>query len=78
MRCLFDPWIRDSKWVKNQGSGSGSGINNPDHISESKETVLWVKMLKLIDVDLGSGMEKIRILDPWMNIPDPQTLISIF
>jgi hypothetical protein len=26
--CLTDPWIRDPGWVK-------SGMNNPDHISES-------------------------------------------
>ncbi len=25
-------------------SGSGSGINNPDHISESLETNVWVKI----------------------------------
>ncbi len=28
----FVPWIRDPGWVKNQESGSG--MNNPDHISE--------------------------------------------
>ncbi len=37
IRCLFDPWIRDPGWVKNQGPdpGSGSGMNNPDHNYES-------------------------------------------
>jgi hypothetical protein len=44
-------------------SGSGSGINNPDHISKRLETILWVKILQLFDADLGSGMEKIRIRD---------------
>jgi hypothetical protein len=39
IRCLFDPWIRVGK-----KSGSGSGINNPDHISESLETIFWVKI----------------------------------
>jgi hypothetical protein len=27
-------------------SGSGSGMNNPDHISESLETIFWVKILE--------------------------------
>jgi hypothetical protein len=59
-------------------------MNNPDHISESLETILWVKILKFFDADpgwkkFGSGMENIRIRDPgWkqfgsgINIPDPQ------
>jgi hypothetical protein len=69
IRCLFDPWNRDGK-----NSGSGSRMNNPDHISESLETIFWVKIL---DADPGSGMEKfgygirdgkIRIRDPgWKN-----------
>jgi hypothetical protein len=55
-------------------------MNNPDHISESLETVFWVKILKFFDADPGSGMEKIRIrngrnLDPGsgsgINILDP-------
>jgi hypothetical protein len=31
--------IRDPGWVKK--SRSGSGMNNPDHISESLETIFW-------------------------------------
>jgi hypothetical protein len=46
-------------------SGSGSGMNNPDHVSESSETIFWVKILKFVDVDTGSGMEKIRIRDKY-------------
>ncbi len=40
IRCLFDPWIRDPRWVKNQDPDPrpGSGMNNPDHVSESLET----------------------------------------
>ncbi len=64
---------------------SGSGIRclfDPrirDYISESLETIFWVKIFKCFD--LVSGMEKIRIRDPgWkkldpgsgINIPDPQ------
>jgi hypothetical protein len=44
-----------------QKSESGSGMNNPDHISESLETIFWAKILKFFDADPGSGMEKIRI-----------------
>jgi hypothetical protein len=32
---------------------SGSGISIPDHISESIETTLWVKILKFSDADPG-------------------------
>jgi hypothetical protein len=51
-------------------SGSKSGINNPDHISESLETIFWVKILQFFDADpgwkkFGSGI----------NIPDPQHCI---
>jgi hypothetical protein len=38
-------------------------MNNPDHISESLETIFWVKLQKFFDADKGAGMEKIRILD---------------
>jgi hypothetical protein len=34
-------------------SGSGSGMNNPDHISESLEIICWVKILKFFDVVPG-------------------------
>jgi hypothetical protein len=44
-------------------SGSGCGMNNPDHISKSLETILWLKYLKVFDVDPGSGIEKILIRD---------------
>jgi hypothetical protein len=44
-------------------SGSGSEMNNPDHISESlKNNFLgYFKILKFFMVDPGFGMEKIRI-----------------
>jgi hypothetical protein len=38
-------------------------MNNPDHISESLETIFWVKILKFFDADPGSGMEKTWIRD---------------
>jgi hypothetical protein len=49
--------------------GSGSGMNNPDHISESLETIFWVKILKFFDADPGSGWKK---FGSGINIPDPQ------
>jgi hypothetical protein len=33
-------------------------MNNRDHISESLETIFWVKIQKCFGVDPGSGMEK--------------------
>jgi hypothetical protein len=49
-------------------SGSGSGMSNPGHISESLETVFsWVKILKFFDAD--PGREK---FGSGINIPDPQ------
>jgi hypothetical protein len=56
-------------------SGSGSGMNNPDHISECLETIFfWVKILKFFDADPGSGIEK---FGSWINIPDSQHCYSI-
>ncbi len=65
----FDPWIRDPGWVKNQDPdpGSGFGMNNPDHISESLETFFWVKILKFFDAD--PGWEK---FGSGISSPDPQ------
>jgi hypothetical protein len=60
-------------------SGSGSGMNNSNHISESLETKIFgVKILKFFDADpgwkeFGSGMEKIRILDEH---PGSATLVA--
>jgi hypothetical protein len=49
--------------------GSGSGMNNLDHISESLETIILDKntLMRIRDPGwkkFGSGMEKIRIQDP--------------
>jgi hypothetical protein len=41
-------------------SRSGSGMNIPDHISESLETIiLGLKILKLFDVDPGFGIRNL-------------------
>jgi hypothetical protein len=50
-------------------SGSESGMNNPDHISESLETIFWVKILIFFDADpgwkkFGSGIRYGKISDP--------------
>ena len=59
---------RDPGWVKSQDldPGSGSGMDNPDLISESWETIFC--LLKYLNSfmrirDPGSGMEKIWIRD---------------
>jgi hypothetical protein len=52
----------DLGWVKNQDPDSASGMNNPDHISESLETIFLVKILKFFDADPGSGI--FLALDP--------------
>ncbi len=62
-------WIQDPVpfWPMDPGSGmgkksgSGFGMNNLDHISECVGTIFWVKIVKFLDADPGSGMEKIRI-----------------
>jgi hypothetical protein len=58
------------------GKISGSGMNIPDHISESLNNHFWVKIIIFFDADPGFGMEKIRIGDPGcgsgINIPDPK------
>jgi hypothetical protein len=45
-------------------SGSGSGMNNQDHISESLETIRDGR-----NSDQGTGMKK---FGSGINIPDPQ------
>jgi hypothetical protein len=47
--------------------GSGPRINNPDHISESVETMVWVKILKFLNEDPGW-----KTFVSGINIPDPQ------
>jgi hypothetical protein len=37
--------------------GSGSGINIPNHISESLKTIFWVKILKFFYADPGGDPE---------------------
>ncbi len=60
-------------------SRSGSGMNIPDHSSESLETIYGIKIIEfldadpdpgnLFDLDPGSGMKK---FGSGINIPDPQ------
>jgi hypothetical protein len=66
--------IRNPGGVKNQDQDPESGMNIPDHISESFETMFRLKYLisfmriRIRNLfDPGSGME---IFQFWMNIPD--------
>jgi hypothetical protein len=49
--------------ISSSVANTGSGMNTPDLISESLETIFWAKIPKIFDVDPGSGMKKIRIRD---------------
>jgi hypothetical protein len=58
--------------LRRYSPGSGSGMNDPDHISENLETIFLVKILKFFDADpgwkkFGSGI----------NIPDSQHWLSL-
>jgi len=64
IRCLFDPWI----WEKKKKSRSGSGMKIPDHISESLETILCVKILKFFDADADPDPGIFLTLDPGSRI----------
>ncbi len=62
--------IRDGQKNQNpdpgQTSGSGSGMNIPDYISESLETIFWVK-------NIGTSLMRMRIrnlFDPGSGIRD--------
>jgi len=74
--------FRDTGWVKIQDPdpGSGSGMNIPDHISESLETIyLGLKILKFFEAEQDQGSGIFSTMDPgWkkfgsgIKIPDPQ------
>jgi hypothetical protein len=57
IRCLFDPPPLNPGYGMGKKSISGSGIRilvyNPDHVSESLETIFWVKILKFFYADPG-------------------------
>jgi hypothetical protein len=61
-------------------SRSGSGMNIPDYISESLETIFWLKILKFFDTDPNSGSGIFLTLDPGWKTSDPgwKNLDSIF
>jgi hypothetical protein len=62
---------------KNQDPDPGSGTNNPDHISESLETIFWVKILEFFDANPDPGSVIFLTLDTGsgINIPDSQHCI---
>jgi hypothetical protein len=54
--------------VKHQDPDPDSGMNNPDHISESLKTFFGVKKILMI-FDVDSGWKKVG---SGINITDPQ------
>ncbi len=76
IRCLLTSGSGRSKKL-----GSGSGMNNPDHISQSLETNFLVRILQFFDADPGSGMEKIRDKHPgsatliFTSVVDPRSAL---
>jgi hypothetical protein len=56
---------RDPGWVKNQDPGSV--MINPDHISESLETILWIKIPVLKFFDAGWKKIQIRVPQHWVS-----------
>ncbi len=65
----------DASWTTGSGMGkksrSGSGMDMPDHISESLETIFWAKILKFFDGDPDPGYEIFFTLDPGRKNSDP-------
>jgi hypothetical protein len=51
-------------------SRSGSGKSIPDHISESLETLFWVKKLKFSDADVNPDLGSGNLFDPGSGIRD--------
>jgi hypothetical protein len=60
--------IQDPGWVKSE---AGSGMSNPDHISEILTTIFWVKILKCFDADPGAEWKK---FGSGINIPDARSV----
>ncbi len=77
----FWPLHSGSEMGKNQdpdpGPRSGSGMNIPDHISESLETIFWDKILQFFDADPDLGSEIFVTLDPGWKIFGPGYGINI-
>jgi hypothetical protein len=48
---------------------SGTGMNIPDHISESLETTFWIKNTSIYFLTLDPGWKK---FGSRINIPNPQ------
>jgi hypothetical protein len=66
IRWLFDLWIQDPGWVKNQDTGSVIRIRDEyfivDHISDSVETIFGLKYFNSLmhirdSYDPGFGIE---------------------
>ncbi len=58
-------WSLDPGSGMDKKSGSGSGMNNPDHISKSLETIFGLKYVNSLMRIRDTGWKKIQIRDPW-------------
>jgi hypothetical protein len=54
----------------------GSGMNIPDHISESLETIFWAKILEFFDTDADPGI--FLTLDPGSRMEKNRTRGRVF
>jgi hypothetical protein len=70
IQCIFDPWIQDPGWVKNQDPDPGC-ISRIIFLRAEKQ---FFGLLKFFDADPGSRIR--NLFDPGsgsgINIPDPQ------
>jgi hypothetical protein len=74
----FLPLDPGSGMGKNQDPDPGSGMYLPDHISESLETIFWVKILKFFDTDADPDPGIFLTLDPgWKNSDPGSAILSV-
>jgi hypothetical protein len=57
-------------------SRSGSGMNFPDHISESLKTIFWIKILKFFDADANPDPGSGKLFHPGSGIRDGKIRIQ--
>jgi hypothetical protein len=76
IRCLFDRRVKKIK-IRIRDP---DGMNIPDHISDSLESLFWFKILKLFYADAHPDPGIFLTLDQrsGINIPDTQQCFSVF
>jgi hypothetical protein len=66
--CLFDPWIRDLRWVKKSRSGSGIRDEHTGSYFRELKKLFWLKILKFLDADPDPGYGTFLTVDlGWKN-----------